>query len=153
DRRGDRAARDQGEIPPYRFRADGPRREGVLRTARLGNKAMGRLPHRDRPAEMIATLIDSPPSWPGLSRPSTSLGYRKKGVDGRHKAGHDESWAIAIAEGPLSLRLPGNRLALDLGKEERGDQPKDADRDDAHEHHVDLEELPRIPDQIADAAL
>jgi hypothetical protein len=28
-------------------------------------------------------------SWPGLSRPSTFFGYDKKGVDARHKAGHD----------------------------------------------------------------
>ena len=32
-----------------------------------------------------------PPSWPGLSRPSTSwLHSRKEGVDARHKPGHDE---------------------------------------------------------------
>jgi hypothetical protein len=31
-------------------------------------------------------------SWPGLSRPSTSLNWaRTQGVDARHKAGHDES--------------------------------------------------------------
>src|SRR5882724_2637572 len=31
------------------------------------------------------------PSWPGLSRPSTSfLLERSKDVDARHKAGHDE---------------------------------------------------------------
>jgi hypothetical protein len=30
------------------------------------------------------------PSWPGLSRPSTSYSQqRKQGVDARHKAGHD----------------------------------------------------------------
>jgi len=35
-------------------------------------------------------------SWPGLSRPSTSFGAAiKKVVDARHKAGHDESLALA----------------------------------------------------------
>jgi hypothetical protein len=33
----------------------------------------------------------SVPSWPALCRPSTSLrALRNKGVDGRHKAGHDD---------------------------------------------------------------
>ncbi len=31
------------------------------------------------------------PSWPGLSRPSTSFLNEKEDVDARHKAGHDES--------------------------------------------------------------
>jgi len=31
----------------------------------------------------------SHPSWPGLSRPSTSLRASSQGVDARHKAGHD----------------------------------------------------------------
>src|SRR5215831_15592202 len=34
-------------------------------------------------------LADSAPSWPGLSRPSTSS--TRQDVDARHKAGHDES--------------------------------------------------------------
>src|SRR6185312_8087987 len=34
---------------------------------------------------------DSPSSsWPGLSRPSTPCRRKKKGVDARHKAGHDD---------------------------------------------------------------
>src|SRR6185437_16503364 len=36
--------------------------------------------------------LTHPSSWPGLSRPSTSLMPREKqNVDARHKAGHDES--------------------------------------------------------------
>jgi hypothetical protein len=31
------------------------------------------------------------PSWPGLSRPSTSLARSQKNVDARHKAGHDDA--------------------------------------------------------------
>jgi hypothetical protein len=39
-------------------------------------------------ADFICALISS---WPGPSRPSTSLqNGRKQGVDARHKAGHDE---------------------------------------------------------------
>jgi hypothetical protein len=40
---------------------------------------------------MMHTL-DSPPSWPGLSRPSTTC-FKKKDVDARHKAGHDDGEA------------------------------------------------------------
>src|SRR5262249_39421678 len=50
-----------------------------------------------------------------------------------------------------SLRLPGNDLALQLLEQRRGDQPEHADGDDADEHDVDLQKLPRIPDHIADA--
>jgi hypothetical protein len=35
-------------------------------------------------------------SWPGLSRPSTPRFVRKKGVDARHKAGHDEIEAAVL---------------------------------------------------------
>src|SRR6266516_7459948 len=51
------------------------------------------------------------------------------------------------------LRLPRNRLALDFLEQHGGDQADDADRHDADEHHVDLQQLPRVPDEIADAAL
>jgi hypothetical protein len=35
------------------------------------------------------------PSWPGLSRPSTSFLPRdRKDVDARHKAGHDELFSL-----------------------------------------------------------
>src|SRR5262249_56958063 len=52
-----------------------------------------------------------------------------------------------------SLRLPRHGPALDLLKQHRGDQAEDANGDDADEHDVDLEELPRVPDQVADATL
>src|SRR5215467_6190717 len=52
-----------------------------------------------------------------------------------------------------SLRLPWDRPALDLLEHHRRDQPKEPDGHDADEHDVDLQELPRIPDQVADAAL
>ena len=49
-------------------------------TSPIGAK-IGRL--RDAPAPLS--------SWSGLARPSTSLFVaRKEGVDGRHKAGHDD---------------------------------------------------------------
>src|SRR6202012_1775043 len=41
------------------------------------------------------THVKFSPSWPGLSRPSTSSFYGQD-VDARHKAGHDELW-IKIA--------------------------------------------------------
>jgi hypothetical protein len=34
-------------------------------------------------------LMSQYPSWPGLTRPSTSYLNEKEGVDARHKAGHD----------------------------------------------------------------
>jgi hypothetical protein len=43
---------------------------------------------------LTVTLIRINPSWPGLSRPSTSL-LKKKDVDARHKAGHDGGEAFA----------------------------------------------------------
>src|SRR6185503_8160753 len=46
-------------------------------------------------------------SWPGLSRPSTSLDWRhSKDVDARHKAGHDG----CVDESGLLLRLVRLRL-------------------------------------------
>jgi hypothetical protein len=42
-------------------------------------------------AGLIKFAVFFLPSWPGLSRPSTTfLNFRKKGVDARHEAGHDE---------------------------------------------------------------
>ena len=35
------------------------------------------------------------PSWPGLSRPSTSFRLKSKDVDARHKAGHDDCGYLA----------------------------------------------------------
>src|SRR5262245_60734599 len=51
------------------------------------------------------------------------------------------------------FRLPRNGFALDFLEQHRGDQPEDADGHDSHEHDVDLQQLPRVPDQVADAAL
>src|SRR5665213_4520994 len=42
---------------------------------------------------------------------------------------------------------------LDLVEDDRGDEAEEADGDDADEHDVDAQQLPGIPDQIADAAL
>jgi len=57
-------------------------------------------------------------SWPGLSRPSTSLAWQqKKDVDARHKAGHDESLARAVGirrfVTPLNWCLRALHLAVD----------------------------------------
>ena len=43
----------------------------------------------DAGGRCVGTLSASTLSWPGLSRPSTFFGYDKKGVEARHKAGHD----------------------------------------------------------------
>src|SRR5437868_8643733 len=58
--------------------------------------------------------------------------------------------AISI---PALLRLPRNDLALDLLEDRGRDEAEHADSDDPNEHHIDLQQLPRIPDQIADAGL
>jgi len=41
---------------------------------------------------------DSQPSWPGLSRPSTSLQSRQEDVGARHKAGHDGKDVVLFAD-------------------------------------------------------
>ena len=69
----------------------------------------------------IATRINwsfvSPPSWPGLSRPSTSFLLRfSEDVDARHKAGHDEETLILIALAHLAdvvLRVELNAELVD----------------------------------------
>lgn len=62
----------------------------------------------------IPAAIDrdpSPSSWPGLTRPSTSLVVQeKKGVDTRHKAGHDEVTLVAAAPAPARA---GPRIATE----------------------------------------
>jgi hypothetical protein len=52
------------------------------------------------------------PSWPGLSRPSTSLpAAMPQGVDARHKAGHDEERKIEANPYVLQelAKKPGER--------------------------------------------
>jgi len=40
-----------------------------------------------------AKTVSRIPSWPGLSRPSTSsCVWARQFVDARHKAGHDQFW-------------------------------------------------------------
>ena len=46
-------------------------------------------------------------SWPGLSRPSTSLRYFKEDVDARHKAGHDELTRCTLIEIYLPTHFGG----------------------------------------------
>src|ERR1700709_731551 len=47
------------------------------------------------------------PSWPGLSRPSTSYFAISEDVDARHKAGHDEERiAICSPPRPMAELLP-----------------------------------------------
>src|SRR5690242_6956336 len=54
---------------------------------------------------------------------------------------------------PLSIRLPWNDQTLDLVEDHGEDHTEDADHHDAHEHAVDLHQLPRRPDELADPGL
>ncbi len=63
------------------------------------------------PPPVMAGFVASPPSWPALCRPSTPLlRSLRKGVDGRHKAGHDggggEATSPRAVTGGADLRLP-----------------------------------------------
>ena len=49
-----------------------------------------------------------PPSWPGLTRPSTSVQDVKKDVDTRLKAGHDDGVSVVIWT-TTPWTIPGNR--------------------------------------------
>jgi hypothetical protein len=54
--------------------------------------ALGAVQNCARAAQYLRTPRSTGSSWPGLSRPSTSLPrQRKQDVDARHKAGHHES--------------------------------------------------------------
>ena len=68
-----------------------PRREGC-------DRGHTRSPDAPHPRRVVALSIHLLPnlstSWPGLSRPSTLTASPKKGVDARHKAGHDESCSV-----------------------------------------------------------
>jgi hypothetical protein len=47
------------------------------------------------------------PSWPGLSRPSTSLlCLKKEGVDARDKPGHDEANVDGVRDGARAFSIP-----------------------------------------------
>ena len=71
---------------------------------------------------LAVTAEKFPPSWPGLSRPSTSFEPpTKKDVDARHKAGHDEEGQSAIytaltimLDAPLRTILKRLLLPFDL---------------------------------------
>jgi hypothetical protein len=56
---------------------------------------------------MGANADFSASSWPGLSRLVPAIhvsgATRKKDVDARHKAGHDESWVGVIDVGKISV--------------------------------------------------
>ena len=68
--------------------------EGMTKGGQVMAVAMSRMR-----AATAVTL--SPPSWPGLSRPSTSslaAARRKQDVDARHKAGHDEGTEVGHGE-------------------------------------------------------
>ena len=61
------------------------------------------------------------PSWPGLSRPSTSSGTAAKyGVDGRDKPGHDGEAAISLLNlTPMGLRPLLRRASIAAMEEGR----------------------------------
>jgi Xaa-Pro dipeptidase len=50
----------------------------------------------------IAVAYGPHPSWPGLSRPSTSSSLRGKGVDARDKPGHDDRATVFFATPPAA---------------------------------------------------
>src|SRR6185437_7957150 len=67
-------------------------------------------------------------SWPGLSRPSTSLTLRRgrKGVDARHRAGHDvccgdimAQFLIAVTDSPFPSLDPAKKALARLAPEFR----------------------------------
>ena len=66
---------------------------------------------RFRTAAIFAAV--SPPSWPGLARPSTSSFRATKDVDARHKAGHDASGFIAALSAALYILLAGAAFAAE----------------------------------------
>src|SRR5271166_2369391 len=91
--------------------------------------------------------------------PTSVGGFRARGFDLNYAcevcvtAAHEYTiFPPPTITDPL-FRLPRNGLALDLREQHRRDEPEHADCDDADEHDVDLQQLPGIPDQVADAAL
>jgi hypothetical protein len=66
----------------------------------------------------MAGPVLPPPSWPGLSRPSTSsfvAASRKQDVDARHKAGHDEGTEAGHGERVEA----GHGEGMEAGHDER----------------------------------
>jgi error-prone DNA polymerase len=55
-------------------------------------------------------VMGNAPSWPGLSRPSTSCLSNQKDVDARHKSGHDELLARLAEAAPQRVRLAASML-------------------------------------------
>src|SRR5260370_41513909 len=58
------------------------------------------------------------PSWPGLSRPSTSSSFRETDVDARDQPGHDEELflddAVILPDGPRPRRVRGGHSSRGL---------------------------------------
>ncbi|MBV8889076.1 MAG: DNA polymerase Y family protein [Alphaproteobacteria bacterium] len=79
--------------------------------ARLGLASLSRLEAREshlpeRASHRVGVSENSEPSWPGLTRPSTSCNrHRKKGVDARDKPGHDPSGSVQALKPPRPVRL------------------------------------------------
>src|SRR5256714_5073529 len=63
----------------------------------------------------VVLVMTVPSSWPGLTRPSTSLLHqrRKQDVDARHKAGHDAIARISMPAYNLLL-LPGDGIGPEV---------------------------------------
>src|SRR5205823_497602 len=51
------------------------------------------------------------------------------------------------------MALPGNEFPFQITQYERASEPKERARHETNVHLLDLEDLPRRPDQIPDAAL
>jgi hypothetical protein len=69
--------------------------------------ALGAVQNCARAAQYLRTPRSTGSSWPGLSRPSTSLPrQRKQDVDARHKAGHHES----LIETGIKAVMGGRRI-------------------------------------------
>jgi DNA-directed DNA polymerase III PolC len=62
-------------------------------------------------ADGLELIVMSGSSWPGLSRPSTSVARCKEDVDARHKAGHDKQLLSRLGEAaPQRVRLAASML-------------------------------------------
>jgi error-prone DNA polymerase len=63
-------------------------------------------------ADGLELIVIPGSSWPGLSRPSTSLVHKSEAVDARHKAGHDELGLLTrlTEAAPQRVRLAASML-------------------------------------------
>ena len=124
----------------------------------VGNRALGQGGGASRPCR-IGVIDQAWPqrsSWPGSSRPSTSLSLRySQVVDARDERGHDDlenlGRLVSVLIPPGDLGLPGRDDAL-----EPADQAIEPDRqhhqhDDRHEHRGGIEIVGRVDDDGAEA--